>query len=307
MISIACTHLEKQYGKVAALRGLSFSVDGNGGCIGFLGPNGAGKTTTIRILAGLARPTGGSATVDGLDVVRDRDRVRSRIGYLAQSPAFFNYMTAEEFLLWTADLFRLDRRAARAYSEELLRLLGLWEDRRRAIGGFSGGMRQRLGIAQALVNRPRIVFLDEPVSALDPMGRYEILRLIAQLKSETTVFMSSHVLADVERVSDQVIIINRGQVAAQATMSELRERYATPVFTVEVDPDDPDLNALLEAEPYVSGVRREGSVYRVAAADGTAARQQLPRKVMEAGATLVRYGTEVPSLEDVFLKVVNGA
>lgn len=307
MISIACTHLEKQYGKVAALRGLSFSVDGNGGCIGFLGPNGAGKTTTIRILAGLARPTGGSATVDGLDVVRDRDRVRSRIGYLAQSPAFFNYMTAEEFLLWTADLFRLDRRSARAYSEELLRLLGLWEDRRRAIGGFSGGMRQRLGIAQALVNRPRIVFLDEPVSALDPMGRYEILRLIAQLKSETTVFMSSHVLADVERVSDQVIIINRGQVAAQATMSELRERYATPVFTVEVDPDDPDLSALLEAEPYVSGVRREGSVYRVAAADGTVARQQLPRKVMEAGATLVRYGTEVPSLEDVFLKVVNSA
>lgn len=303
MTSIVAENLTKQYGRVAALRGLSFAAEG-GGCIGFLGPNGAGKTTAIRILVGLARPTGGRAAVDGLDAVAERHQVRRRIGYLAQSPAFYNYMAGEEFLLWTAGLFGMDRSAARRRSEELLRTLGLWDARRRAIGGYSGGMRQRLGLAQALINRPRIVFLDEPVSALDPIGRYEILNLIEQLKGETTVFMSSHVLGDVERVCDRVIIIRQGQVAAEAPMHRLRAQYATPVFTVELDSGDPDLTAALTALPYVSGVRREGPVYRVAVADVEAARSRLPHAVLGAGVTLLRYGMESPTLEDIFLKVV---
>jgi ABC-type multidrug transport system ATPase subunit len=222
----------------------------------------------------------------------------------AQSPAFYNYMSGEEFMLWTAGLFGMQGKAARMRSEELLQRLGLWEARRRSIGGYSGGMKQRLGIAQALVNRPKIVFLDEPVSALDPIGRHEILTLIDELRSETTVFMSTHVLGDVERVCDRVIIVREGQVAVEASMDELRQTYATPVFTVELDPHDRDLTAMMQALPYVSGVRREGAVYRVAASDTKAARSLLPRAILDAGATLVQYGAESPGLEDIFLKVV---
>lgn len=306
MAIIACENLTKRYGRVEALRGLTFAVESRG-CIGFLGPNGAGKTTTIRILTGLAPASGGTAEVGGLDVARDRDKVRSRIGYLAQSPAFYNWMSGEEFLAFTASLFRLDPRAARLRSEELLKLLGLWDARRRAIGTYSGGMRQRLGIAQALINRPEIVFLDEPVSALDPIGRHEILGLIDKLKAETTVFMSSHVLADVERVADRVIIVHEGRVAAQAGMSELRQQYAAPVFEAEIDPHDPDITPALRNLPYVAGVRREGPLYRVAARDVMAARENLPRALLDAGAHLVRYGIQAPTLEDIFLKVVNGS
>jgi ABC-2 type transport system ATP-binding protein len=305
MTTIACTGLTKRYGTVQALRGLTFAVEG-GGCVGFLGPNGAGKTTTIRILTGLARPTAGRATVDGLDVVAQPDRVRSRIGYLAQAPAFYNYMTGEEFLRWTARLFRLDVKTAKARTEDLLKRLGLWEARRRPIGGYSGGMRQRLGLAQAMINQPKILFLDEPVSALDPIGRHEILTLIDAWKSECTIFMSSHVLGDVERVSDRVIIVREGEVAADATMEDLREQYASPVFLVEVGLHDPDLTAILQKEPYVAGVRREGARYRVAARDVAAARGRLPHRILESGTTLMRYEIEAPTLEDIFLKVVNG-
>lgn len=306
MTRMICDGLTKRYGRVEALKGLSFSV-ADGGCIGFLGPNGAGKTTTIRILAGLARPTGGRATVDGLDVVTQRDQVQKRMGYLAQSPAFYNYMSGAEFMQWTASLFHLDGKTARSRTEELLKRLGLWDVRRRAIGGYSGGMRQRLGIAQALINRPALLFLDEPVSALDPSGRHEILGLIAELKQESTVFMSTHVLNDVERVCDRVIIVREGKVAIEATMKDLRETYATPVFTVEVEAHDPDLTPALRTESYVSGVRREGSLYRVAASDPVAARTRLPRAILDAGATLIRYGVETPTLEDIFLKVVHGS
>jgi ABC-2 type transport system ATP-binding protein len=306
MSRIACENLSKRYGQVEALRGLTFTVE-NRGCIGFLGPNGAGKTTTIRILTGLATATDGKAEVAGLDIARQRDRVRNRIGYLAQSPAFYSWMTGEEFLTFTADLFRLDRRSARIRIEELLKLLGLWEARKRAIGTYSGGMKQRLGIAQALANRPDILFLDEPVSALDPIGRHEILGLIGELKTDTTVFMSSHVLADVERVADQVIIVHQGKVAAQSGMHELRQQYAAPVFLVETDPHDPDISSGLGKLPFVAGVRREGPSYVVAAKDLDAAREHLPRAVLDTGARLIRYGIEAPTLEDIFLKVVNGA
>lgn len=303
MSLITCTGLTKRYGNVEALRGVTFGVEGKG-CIGFLGPNGAGKTTTIRILTGLAHATGGSATVDGLDVATRADAVQSRIGYVAQSPAFYNYMSGMEFLLWVASLFHLDGKTARSRAEELLKRLSLWEARNRSIGGYSGGMKQRLAIAQALMNRPKLLFLDEPVSALDPIGRHEILSLIDELRSETTIFMSSHVLADVERVCDRVIIVHQGKVAVEAGMEELRETYAAPVFTVELAPRDPDITESLKTQPFVSGIRREGAVYRIAVADVAGARTRLPRAILDTGATLIRYGVEAPTLEDIFLKVV---
>ncbi|HLO02906.1 MAG TPA: ABC transporter ATP-binding protein [Symbiobacteriaceae bacterium] len=303
---ITVENLTKRYGDFQALKSISFSVE-EGGCVGFLGPNGAGKTTTIRILTGLAKPTSGRATVDGLDAIAQRDQVRSRIGYLAQTPAFYNYMTGEEFLLWTADIFSIERKTARLRSEELLRGLGIWDARRRRIGGYSGGMKQRLGFAQALINKPKLVFLDEPVSALDPVGRHEILNFIEQLKGQTTVFMCTHVLSDVERVCDRVIIARGGQVVVESSMTDLRQQHAAPVFTIEVDAQDRNITADLLALPYVSGVRKEGLLYTISARDVAAARIRLPEAILQTGATLVSYGAQAPNLEDIFLQVVGEA
>jgi ABC-2 type transport system ATP-binding protein len=300
---VACTDLKKRYGAVEALRGLTFSVAA-GGCVGLLGPNGAGKTTTLRILTGLAPASGGRAEVAGQNPWRQRDPVRRRIGYLAQQPAFYNWMTGLEFLQFVAAFFGISGRAGRDRAESLLKRVGLWDARRRAIGGYSGGMKQRLGIAQALINQPEIVFLDEPISQLDPVGRHEVLELIAGLSAETTVFMSSHVLADVERVAGRVIIINAGRVALDSGMDELRRQHAAPVYEIEAQGAGVDLGAVLRALPYVAAVRREGPVWRVAVNDPAAARARLPRAVLDAGAELIHYGIKAPTLEDVFLKVV---
>lgn len=301
---IECDGITKRYGSAEALRGLTFTVE-SGGCVGFLGPNGAGKTTAIRILTGLARPNSGRVAVNGFDVVRDRSKVCRIIGYLPQAPVFYNYMTALESVLWTAELFGIPKQKARSRSEELLRLLGLWAERQRTVGGYSGGMKQRLGIAHALINDPRIVFLDEPVSALDPLGRSEILDLIQQVKARTTVFMSSHVLGDVERVSDRVVIVNKGRVAADAAVEELRDRYATDVFEIETAHGDPDIGDVLRHEPYVTSVAAfTPGHYRVAVSDLGMARRLLPKVVLHSGATLLRYASRAPTLEEIFLRVV---
>ncbi|MFN2219300.1 MAG: ABC transporter ATP-binding protein, partial [Anaerolineae bacterium] len=233
MAAIRIEGLHKRFGDVQALDGLSLTAE-PGSVFGFLGPNGAGKTTTIRILAGLARADSGRAWIDGLEVTADRRRLPGRIGYLPQDPAFYPWMTAREFLDHVGRMFGLPAGERRARIDELLDLVGLAEAAGRRVGGFSGGMDQRLGIAQALVNRPPVLLLDEPVSGLDPAGRRELLQLIDHLRGQCTVFMSTHILADVERVCDTVAIIHRGRLVAEAPQQELLSRYAIPAFEIEV-------------------------------------------------------------------------
>ena len=185
-----------------------------GSVFGFLGPNGAGKTTTLRILGGLARPTAGSAAVLGHDVASAGNAVRTQIGFLPDVPGFYKWMTAAEFLRFAGGLFSIDDATLRARVAALLDLAGLASVDAR-IGTFSRGMKQRLGVAQALINAPRLLLLDEPTSALDPIGRKEVLDMIAALAGRTTVFFSTHILADVERVCDTVAVLDRGRVVAQ--------------------------------------------------------------------------------------------
>ena len=234
MVAIRIEGLHKSFGEVQALDGLGLAVE-PGSVFGFLGPNGAGKTTTIRILAGLARADAGQAWIDGLEVAADRRRLASRIGYCPQDPAFYPWMTAREFVDHVGRVFGLPAQERLARTDELLHLVGLAEVADRRVGGFSGGMGQRLGIAQALVNRPPVLLLDEPVSGLDPAGRKELLQLIERLRGECTVFMSTHILADVERVCDTVAIIDRGRLLAEAPQQELLGRYAVPAFEIEVE------------------------------------------------------------------------
>ena len=307
MTAIQTEALQKFYGQVHALDGLSLQVE-SGSIFGFLGPNGAGKSTTIRLLTGLARPTGGQAWVAGVNVSASR-QVAARIGYLPEEPAFYNWMTPGEFLDHVARLFGFKETDRKARTRELLEQVGLSEVRKRRIGGFSHGMRQRLGLAQAMYNHPEVLFLDEPVSALDPAGRKEVLDLIRQLRQRSTVFMSTHILADVERVCDTVGIINRGRLVVQARQDELLARYTIPAFELECDPGHEEAfkawcESLKPAE-WVSSVVITGSTARVIVKDVAAARQALLARVVEAGLALRRYEIVNHSLEDIFLRLVN--
>ena len=307
MPAIRAEGLQKRFGKVQALDGLTFSVD-EGVVFGFLGPNGAGKTTTIRILAGLASATGGQAWVAEQPVGVGRTTVARRIGYLPEDPAFYTWMTPAEFLDHVGAVFGLTALKRRARTRELLELVGLAEYGKRRIGGFSRGMRQRLGIAQALLNRAPVLFLDEPVSALDPVGRKEVLDLIAQLRGQCTVFMSTHILADVERVCDSVGIISRGRLVAEARQEELLSRYAVPAFELEAENGYAQpmqaWATTLRSLAWVSSVAVDGPVVRVVVADVERAKRELLASVMQAGLILRRYEMVRPSLEDVFLRLV---
>ncbi|MCZ7661487.1 MAG: ABC transporter ATP-binding protein [Thermoleophilia bacterium] len=215
--AIESAALTRDFDGFRAVDDLSLHVP-RGEVYGFLGPNGAGKTTTLKMLAGLISPTSGSARVAGEEVRPGGTSLalRRRVGFLAEEPSFYPWMQAGEFLEFVGRLFGLDRAAAKARADELLVVVDLTERGNDRIRGFSRGMRQRLGIAQALVGNPDVLLLDEPASALDPLGRREILDLIASLRGRATIIMSSHVLDDVQRISDSVGILRRGRLLAES-------------------------------------------------------------------------------------------
>lgn len=303
MIRVEALH--KYYGAVRALDGLDLTVDA-GAVFGFLGPNGAGKTTTLRILTGLARPTSGRAAVAGVDLGTDGRTLSRRIGYLPEQPAFYSWMTPGEFLDTLGRLHGISSSERASRVRELLSLVSLAEASKRRIGGFSRGMRQRLGLAAALIHRPEVLLLDEPVSALDPSGRKEVLELIERLSAECTVLMSSHILADVERVCNVVGIINNGRMVIQAPRQELMERYAQPAFEAEgEDPASVQRWAeILQRQPWVMGTNLAGCVLRVTVKDVRLARRELLASAVAQAVALSRYEEVRPSLEDIFLTLV---
>ena len=220
--SVIETHnLTKTYKETVALKDLNLTVKQHS-IFGFLGPNGAGKSTTIKLLLGLIQPSGGKATIFGQDVQHDSVAIRKRIGYLAQDPRYYEHLTARQILDYTARFFyRGPKNLIEARVQEMLELVGLDSKADRPLRGFSGGERQRLGIAQAQVNYPDLLILDEPAASLDPMGRHDVLEIMEKLRKYTTIFYSTHILEDVQRVSDTVAILNQGRLIAQAPISEL--------------------------------------------------------------------------------------
>jgi ABC-2 type transport system ATP-binding protein len=277
-----------------------------GSIFGFLGPNGAGKTTMLRILTGLAKPTQGSIRVLGHDASSTGSVVRSQIGFLPDVPGFYEWMTANEFLRFAGGLFGIDTRTLDERVRVLLGMAGLGGIKTR-IGGYSRGMKQRLGVAQALINAPRLLMLDEPTSALDPMGRKDVLDMLASLKGRTTVFFSTHILADVERICDTVAILDQGRVVAQAPIDELTSRYGASKILVEVEEGAEGLAAALAGEPWASAVTRadDGTIL-VTARDTTAARRAIPAMVAARGLALARMEAGEMGLEEVFVRLVGG-
>lgn len=295
--------LTKLYGPLCALDRVSLAVP-SGSVFGFLGPNGAGKTTTLRILTGLARPTSGSASVLGHDVATATNDVRAAVGYLPDVSGFYPWMTGAELLRFAGRLFGLSGPTLSSRVGALLDLAGLAGVTTR-VGGYSRGMKQRLGVAQALINAPSVLLLDEPTSALDPIGRKSVLDMIASLAGRTTVFFSTHILSDVERVCDTVAILHRGVVVAQAPIGELKARYAMQKIAVEVTAGADELAQDLAGAPWVASVERPSDQRLVVAVtDPSAAQRAIPAAVANRGVGLRRLETVEVSLEDVFVDLV---
>ncbi|NJD60539.1 MAG: ABC transporter ATP-binding protein [Anaerolineales bacterium] len=307
MIAVQTEELVKVFGKFSALNGLELMVE-EGTIFGFLGPNGAGKTTSIRILTGLAHATSGKAWVLGNLIGSSKDPIAKQIGFLPEEPAFYTWMTPLEFLDYVGRIFGLPSAERDARSKELLQLAGLEDSAKRRIGGFSRGMRQRLALAQALINRPRVLFLDEPASALDPVGRKEVLGFIEQLRGQCTVFMSTHILADVERVCDTVGIINHGKLVTQAPREALLAQYAVPALEVEVDDHSKnDVMSWIESlrnMPWVKVISHDAPTLRVIVNDIELAKKELLTSAVQAGIVFNKYEVVRPSLEDVFMQLV---
>jgi ABC-2 type transport system ATP-binding protein len=306
--AIRCQGLTKRYGSIVALDNLDLTIEEKV-IFGFLGPNGAGKTTALKIFTGLSRPTSGKAWVAGEEVVSHSRSLQSKIGYLPEEPAFYNWMTGREYLVFVGQIFSLSSRDIEKRCDELLELVDLSRDASRRVSGYSRGMRQRLGIAQALMNKPSVLFLDEPCSALDPLGRAEVLETLIRLKEQaTTIFMSSHILADVERVCDVVGIIDRGRLVVESGVEELRQRFAHPIFEIEFEESAASFVRLLEPLPWVEKVKsgEDGNVFklRVSARDVATAKVELPKMIAESGLTLRQYQMVLPTLEEVFIELV---
>jgi ABC-2 type transport system ATP-binding protein len=311
--AVACRGLTKRFGGasgVLAVNGLDLDVPA-GSVFGLLGPNGAGKTTTLRLITGLARPTGGTVAIDGVQVAGEADRAlgtRRAIGVLDQDPRYYGWMSGHELVVLAGRLQGLSSSDAASRATETLDVVGLSDAAKRRISGYSGGMRQRLGIAQALVSRPRLLVLDEPVSSLDPEGRRDLLVLIEQLGATATVIFSTHVLTDIERICDRVGIIDHGRLVTEGPLDELLARFAQPLYRLEPEPDQTaaieTLTARLRETPWVDDVRVDPARIMVSITDETAASAGLLPLIVAAGVRLAAFERVRPSLEDVFLRLV---
>lgn len=304
-------NLTKSFGEVHALRGVNLNVPRHS-IFGFLGPNGAGKTTLMKTLLGLSRPTSGSGTIFGYDIVRESVAIRERTGYLQQQPRFIEHMSARQNLLFTAKFFfNGPQSAVRARCDEMLELVGLTDKADRPIKGFSGGEKQRLGIALAQINYPDLLILDEPASALDPLGRQAVLEIMERLRKHTTIFYSTHILDDVQRVSDTVAILNRGQVVASGPIEQILNGQDGVMYTVTLKGSPDGLGKRLTELPWVTHtteIHRNGnSVWQVSISDEGAAEDGLLRYILEDRRLKVtEFSRKQYELEEVFMAIVKG-
>ena len=298
------TQLTKNFGKESAVRGLTFQLE-QGKCVALLGANGAGKTTTLRMLAGLLQSSAGHiAFGENHDSLID---YRKLLGYLPQQPTFYGWMSGREYIRFAARLSGMEKKVADYQSEAVLEKVGLQDAARRRISGYSGGMKQRLGLAQALVHKPRLLLLDEPVSALDPIGRREVINLLRQIKEETTVLFSTHVLHDAEEICDDILVMAKGKLVEQGPLTSLREKYRQPLIIVQVEREQVALSWLnsLKSKSYVIQAEMKGDIAELTVHELGSARDELIRDAAEKRIPLMKLEAGSSSLEDMFVKVVS--
>ncbi len=305
-LAIRCQDLTRYFGDVKALDHLNLEVP-KGSIFGFLGRNGAGKTTTMRLLTGLAKPTAGRAWIGGIETTLGNPAAGNAFGYLPQQPVFYGWMRGWEYLDYVGQLFKMPAERRKQRIAVVLDQVGLAAAAKRRIAGFSGGMKQRLGIAQAILHEPQVLLLDEPTSSLDPAGRYEVLDWIRSLNNEVTVFLSSHILGDIERICDQVAILHQGKLIKAGERESILSEYSTNAVELQVEPGAERALAqfciILQQQTWLESITQQQRVARMIISDKEAARQQLLALVVAANLPIARLEWVRPTLEEVFLEL----
>lgn len=300
MSLIQINGLKKSFQGTEVIKGLDFQLE-KGKCIALLGPNGAGKTTTLRMLSGLMKPTAGAIT---FSEAKKNGDIRHLIGYLPQFPVFYDWMSGIEFLQYVGKLGGLTTKEAKERSFELLELVGISDAKNRRVGKYSGGMKQRLGIAQAIIHRPQLVMLDEPVSALDPFGRREVLELLEGLKKETTILFSTHILNDAEEVCDEILFLHNGEIVESGTMNDLRERHQQAKVDLIFRKKTEEIESVLKNHSLTKSILAEGNRISVFVTNVELARKEFLKLISENDWQLDKFELSSMTLEDVFMKVV---
>lgn len=299
--------LTKFYGSLPAIRDVTFRVD-QGEVVGFLGPNGAGKSTAIRILTCYVPPTAGIAKVDGIDCFENSLQVRSRIGYLPENNPLYNELTVSRFLRFAAGVKGLSEKNTTRELDRVVAVCGLEKVRHRIIGHLSKGYKQRVGLAQALVNNPPVLILDEPTIGLDPTQIIEIRKLIQSLREQHTILLSSHILPEVAQICQRVLIINKGQIVATDTPGNLTSQLQKSAqISLKVEGEINQLAAVLESHEGVQKVtvsREDAGRLLVETDRSRDLRPEIARKVIERGLSLLELKLVDLSLEDIFLQLV---
>lgn len=297
--------LKKSFGSRKVLKGVSLSVP-EGAVYGFIGQNGAGKTTTMKLILGLLKKDSGEICVNGESVCYGETKTNRFIGYLPDVPEYYGYMSPREYLQLCGDITGMERNCLRQRTEELLGLVGLREHEKRRISGFSRGMKQRLGIAQALLHEPKLLICDEPTSALDPIGRKEILDILEQVKNRTTVLFSTHILSDVERICDRIAILHKGSIVQNGTLKEIRAKHRVDALSVEFSSPSDRTGLAKYIKQVMPGILVEetGRSAVLHTTDIDMAEQKLFAYLLENQVVVEQIQKQEPSLERLFMEAV---
>lgn len=297
-------HLDKNFGPHQVIKDLTFSVPEHS-IFGFLGQNGAGKTTTMKMILGLLKPANGIIKVCGEPVTYGQTKTNRFIGYLPDVPEFYNYMKPKEYMKLCGEITGMSSECIREKSEELLALVGLKNVNKR-IGGFSRGMKQRLGIAQALLNSPKLLICDEPTSALDPIGRKEILDILEKVKEKTTVLFSTHILSDAERICDRIAVLHEGKLVLSGSLAEIKEQHKRDSLLIEFA-SLKDLKSFTESqqmEPFLKNIEQEGMSLIVHTQNFTQVGTIVLTVLHENHLLPTRFEVLEPTLENLYVEVV---
>ena len=296
MDMLCIKNLHKRFGDKSVLNGLDLSVPEHS-IFGFVGKNGAGKTTTMKTVLGLLKADTGEILVDGKPVTYGQTETNRLIGYLPDVPEFYAFMTAPEYLRFCGEMTGMQRAECEARSKELLELVGLGAEKHR-IKGFSRGMKQRLGIAQALLSRPKLLICDEPTSALDPVGRKEILDILLSVRDRTTVLFSTHILSDVERICTDVAFLDNGKICVQGKLSDIKKQFQQEEYLLETQREE-DLPAILQAFPVV----RQTGKTRLVFSERDVTAFDVMRFLADQSIPMLKLERAEPTLESLFMEV----
>ena len=296
MDMLKITSLDKRFGDKEVLRGLNLSVPEHS-IFGFVGKNGAGKTTTMKMVLGLLQADSGEIEVNGERVIYGQTATNRFIGYLPDVPEFYSFMTAREYLAFCGEIAEMEKNEIEERVRELLELVGLGDEKHR-IKGFSRGMKQRLGIAQALLNRPKLLICDEPTSALDPVGRKEILDILLSVRDQTTVLFSTHILSDVERICTDVAFLDDGVIRIQGKLAEIKTKYRREEYMLETE-NSADADAIGKSFSAAKIVGEN----QIRFSESDYSTSEILRFVSDNNISILKFERIEPTLENLFMEV----